>query len=106
VQLRRNIAVTVILGEPIVADPGEKAQSLLRRTRAAMEGLLDEAQRTYPQQPAGPDDRWWLPASLGGTAPTPEAAAVEDAVRAAGKGPKAPKATPAARLTALVRRRR
>ena len=29
--------VTVILGEPIVAEPGEKAQSLLRRTRAAME---------------------------------------------------------------------
>ena len=52
-----------ILGEPIVAEPGEKAQSLLRRTRAAMEELLDEAQRTYPQQPAGPDDRWWLPAA-------------------------------------------
>ena len=40
--------VTVILGEPIVAEPGEKAQSLLRRTRAAMEALLDEAQRSYP----------------------------------------------------------
>ena len=83
VKLRRGVAVTVILGEPIVADPGEKAQSLLRRTRAAMEELLDEAQRTYPQQPAGPDDRWWLPAHLGGTAPTP-----------------------AARLKALVSRRR
>ena len=26
-----------------------------------MEELLDEAQRSYPEQPAGPDDRWWLP---------------------------------------------
>ncbi len=106
VKLRRGVAVTVILGEPIVADPGEKAQSLLRRTRAAMEELLDEAQRTYPQQPAGPDDRWWLPAHLGGTAPTPEVAAADDAVRAAGKAPKAVRPTTAARLKALVSRRR
>src|SRR4051795_184042 len=71
-QLRRDVAVTVILGEPIVGEPGEKAQSILRRTRTAMEQLLDEAQRTYPQQPAGPDDRWSLPASLAGTRPPPQ----------------------------------
>jgi 1-acyl-sn-glycerol-3-phosphate acyltransferase len=105
VDLRRNVAVTVILGEPIVAEAGEKAQSLLRRTKAAMELLLDEAQRTYPDQPAGPDDRWWLPAHLGGTAPTPEAAAADDAVRASGKAAKVRKPTPLARLTGLVRRR-
>src|SRR3954463_183572 len=29
VQLRRGVPVTVILGEPIVAEPGERAQSLL-----------------------------------------------------------------------------
>ena len=73
--------VTVILGEPIVPSR-EKAQSLLRRTRAAMEALLDEAQRSYPDQPAGPDDRWWLPAHLGGT---PEEAAIGDAAHAAGR---------------------
>jgi 1-acyl-sn-glycerol-3-phosphate acyltransferase len=105
VDVRRNVAVTVILGEPIVAEAGEKAQSLLRRTKAAMELLLDEAQRTYPDQPAGPDDRWWLPAHLGGTAPTPEAAAADDAVRASGKAAKVRKPTPLARLTGLVRRR-
>ena len=105
VDLRRDVAVTVVLGEPIVAEPGEKAQSLLRRTKAAMELLLDEAQRTYPDQPAGPDDRWWLPAHLGGTAPTPEAAATDDAVRSSGKAAKVRKPTPLARLTGLVRRR-
>ena len=43
-----------------------------------MEALLHEAQRTYPDQPSGEDDRWWLPARLGGTAPTPEVAAKLD----------------------------
>jgi 1-acyl-sn-glycerol-3-phosphate acyltransferase len=105
-RLRRGVAVTVVLGEPIVAAPGEKAQSLLRRTRAAMEALLDEAQRTYPQQPAGDDDRWWLPAHLGGTAPTPETAAAEDEIRAAGKAPTAIRPTRVARARALVGRRR
>jgi 1-acyl-sn-glycerol-3-phosphate acyltransferase len=106
VVLRRGVPVTVILGEAIVPEPGEKAQAILRRTRAAMEALLDEAQRTYPDQPAGPDDRWWLPVHLGGTAPTPEEAAVQDSLRAAGKATKAPKVSRVARLKALATRRR
>jgi 1-acyl-sn-glycerol-3-phosphate acyltransferase len=105
VVFRRGVPVTVILGEPIVAEPGEKVQPLLRRTKAAMEALLDEAQRTYPDVPAGPDDRWWQPAHLGGTAPTPEVAAAKDAVRAAGKEQKAKKPSLAARAKGLVRRR-
>ncbi len=109
VQWRRGVPVTVILGEPIVPEPGEKAQPLLRRTRAAMEALLDEAQRSYPDQPAGPDDRWWLPVHLGGTAPSPEEAAVADAERARG-AVVAPKRTPlplrlAGRVRRAVRRR-
>src|ERR687889_2327684 len=56
VVLRRRVPVTVILGEPLVPEPGEKPQSVLRRTRAAMEALLDEAQRTYPDPPSGDDD--------------------------------------------------
>lgn len=105
VQLRRDVPVMVFLGEPIVPEPGEKVQPLLRRTRAAMEALLDEAQAAYPDQPAGPEDRWWLPVHLGGTAPTPEEAAVADAVRAAGDGPKAPKKSLVQRVTGMVRRR-
>jgi 1-acyl-sn-glycerol-3-phosphate acyltransferase len=106
VVFRRGVPVTVILGEPIVAEPGEKVQPLLRRTRAAMEALLDEAQRTYPDVPAGPDDRWWLPVHLGGTAPTPEEAAVKDKLRAAGREPKAAKRTLVARLKAVAARKR
>jgi 1-acyl-sn-glycerol-3-phosphate acyltransferase len=85
VALRRRVPITVLLGAPIVPEPGEKVQSVLRRSRAAMEDLLDRAQRTYPDRPAGPDDRWWLPAHLGGTAPTPEEAAERDAAHATGR---------------------
>jgi 1-acyl-sn-glycerol-3-phosphate acyltransferase len=102
---RRDVPVTVILGEPLVPEPGEKAQQLLRRTRAAMEELLDEAQRTYPDQPAGPDDRWWLPVHLGGTAPTPEEASVTDSLRAAGKQVTAERPHPVKRLLRRFRHR-
>src|SRR5919107_1503074 len=39
VKLRRGGAVRVILGEPLVPEPGERPQALLRRTRVAMEAL-------------------------------------------------------------------
>ena len=106
VVLRRGVAVTVLIGEPIVPEPGEKVQAVLRRTRAAMEDLLAEAQRTYADQPAGDDDRWWVPAHLGGTAPTPEQAAQIDAQHAAGHHMPVSRPHPVKRLTALVGRRR
>jgi 1-acyl-sn-glycerol-3-phosphate acyltransferase len=106
VVLRRDVPVTVIIGEPLVAEPGERPQSLLRRTRAAMEALLDEAQRSYPDQPAGDDDRWWLPAHLGGTAPTPEEAAVRDNEYAAGRKVASHRTPPLTQLRKLVTRAR
>ena len=105
VVLRRGVAVTVLIGEPIVAEPGEKAQSLLRRTKVAMEQLLDEAQRGYPDQPAGDDDRWWLPAHLGGTAPTPEEAAARDNAYAAGHKVTSTRTPPLQQLKKLISRR-
>src|SRR5947209_6497062 len=47
--------------------------------QAAVRALQDAAQRDYPRQPAGPDDLWWQPAHLGGTAPTPDQAKELDA---------------------------
>src|SRR4051795_8836648 len=102
VVLRRDVPVTVLIGEPLVAEPGERTQALLRRTRAAMEALLDEAQRSYPDQPAGDDDRWWLPAHLGGTAPTPEEAAARDNAYAAGQAVRTKRPHP---LKKLISRR-
>lgn len=105
VVLRRGVAVTVLIGEPIVPEPGEKVQAVLRRTRAAMQALLDEAQRTYPDQPSGDDDRWWLPVHLGGTAPTREEADRRDATDAAGNRVKVQRPHPVTRLAGMARRR-
>ena len=102
INLQRGVAVTVVLGEPIHPEPGEERRRLLQRIRTAMEELLDEAQRSYPQQPAGPDDLWWQPAHLGGTAPTLEEATRLDHGDVRGTRPKA---SLLARVRTLVRRR-
>jgi 1-acyl-sn-glycerol-3-phosphate acyltransferase len=78
----RGKAITIAYGEPLTPgkrdDPDEVAAELRRR----MAELLDRAQRGYPDVQSGPDDRWWLPAALGGTAPSPEEAAAMDAADA------------------------
>ncbi|CCG03530.1 lysophospholipid acyltransferase family protein [Blastococcus saxobsidens] len=105
VELRRGVPVTIVFGEPIIAEPGEQIPAVLARVRTAMETLLDEAQRSYPDQPAGDDDRWWQPAHLGGTAPTPSEAAAADSVRAAGRETRTTKRTLGRRISGLLRRR-
>ena len=72
---RRNVTVTVSFGPPVVYEPDEDPQAVTDRLMVAIGTLVDEAQRSYPDTPADDTDRWWVPAHLGGTAPTPEAAA-------------------------------
>jgi hypothetical protein len=43
-----------------------------------MQVLLEQARAEYPGSPRTPDDTWWLPASMGGTAPTLEQATERD----------------------------
>jgi 1-acyl-sn-glycerol-3-phosphate acyltransferase len=67
----KTIAVSVGAPlHPVGAKPAEETAEL----RAAMAAVLDRAIRSYPaeEQPPG---SWWLPASYGGSAPTPEEAA-------------------------------
>ncbi|MEY9847917.1 lysophospholipid acyltransferase family protein [Streptacidiphilus sp. MAP5-3] len=80
---RRHTPVAIYIGEPITLSEKDRPVMVTRRLRAAMTDLLERAQRAYPDQPSGPDDRWWLPAALGGTAPTPEVAEAEDEAAAA-----------------------
>lgn len=72
---KRHVPITVLAGEPMRPSTEDDMDALTTDLRARMTVLLDTIQRDYPDEPAGPDDRWWLPAHLGGTAPTPEAAA-------------------------------
>ncbi|PGH42417.1 1-acyl-sn-glycerol-3-phosphate acyltransferases [Micromonospora sediminicola] len=75
---RRHTPITILVGEPMdpAAYPDGTAMTADLRTR--LSALVDRAQREYPDQPAGPDDAWWQPAHLGGSAPTPEQAAELD----------------------------
>ncbi len=75
----RGKAITVAFGEPMHPEKRESSDAVTAELRARMAVLLDRVQRAYPDQPSGPDDRWWLPRHLGGTAPTLEEAAAMDA---------------------------
>ena len=72
--LQRGVVITVDFGAPIEYTPDEDPADVTKRLMASIEKLVDNASRNYPQQPAGDSDRWWLPAHLGGTAPTVEEA--------------------------------
>ena len=69
---KRHVPVIIKIGEPILAAVGATTEATTVVLRQRLSALLDAAQREYPEQPAGPDDTWWLPAHLGGTAPRPE----------------------------------
>ena len=68
----RRIPIIVNVGAPMPAPPDADAQQLTDELMARITELLAEAQAKYPYEPQSDDDRWWLPAHLGGSAPTPE----------------------------------
>jgi len=75
--LGRGKTITIRVGtpwQPTGADPAAETATL----RAALSALVADAIRDYPaeEQPPG---SWWLPASYGGSAPTPEEATRLDA---------------------------
>ncbi|RMI36164.1 lysophospholipid acyltransferase family protein [Streptomyces triticirhizae] len=73
-ELRRNhIPISIRIGAPLTAEPGESAAGLTERLRERVQELLETAQSSYPDKPEKPEDAWWLPAHLGGTAPPPAA---------------------------------
>ncbi|MCC5949212.1 MAG: 1-acyl-sn-glycerol-3-phosphate acyltransferase [Nitriliruptoraceae bacterium] len=72
---RPTLGATVMVryGEAFVPQ-GRTGMAKSRELMTRIEALLAESQAAYPQRPAGPSDRWWLPAHLGGDAPTVEEA--------------------------------
>ncbi len=76
---RSHIPVTIRVGEPLEAPKDQYAGAITRRLKDRVQELLEAAQRAYPVRPKGPEDTWWVPAHLGGTAPAPAAAREADA---------------------------
>ena len=67
----RHRAIAITVGEPITVGADDDPAEATAHLRTTMAGMLDRTIRDYPEQPAG---AWWLPASYGGAAPTPEEA--------------------------------
>lgn len=78
---QRHVPVLIRAGVPFQPSPQDDLDVQTKDLRARMTALLDEVQRDYPAKPAPGEDPWWLPAHLGGTAPTPEEAAALDTER-------------------------
>jgi len=70
----RHVPISITIGAPLTPGRGAGADTALVDV---MNGLLDETRARYPESPGA--DPWWMPAHLGGTAPTPERAAELDA---------------------------
>ncbi len=71
---QRHVPILIRVGDPFQPTEQDDLDVLTKDLRARMTALLDQAQRDYPSTPKPGEDPWWLPAHLGGTAPTPEEA--------------------------------
>jgi 1-acyl-sn-glycerol-3-phosphate acyltransferase len=83
--LHRGRTISIKVGEPLRPARTDNAEQVTAQLRERMAALLDDVQRGYPDGPDGPDDRWWLPQTLGGTAPSPAEAAARDAAELAAR---------------------
>jgi 1-acyl-sn-glycerol-3-phosphate acyltransferase len=77
---RRNVSVSVWIDKALPAVDGETPNELTDRLATRLRELVEEVLREYPDQPSA-GEAWWLPAHVGGTAPTPEQAAAIELAR-------------------------
>lgn len=73
--LRRGRSVTILVGAPLHPGIGDDPDAVSIALRTATDQLLQQAMAMHPDRPLPGEDPWWLPASHGGSAPTPSAAA-------------------------------
>lgn len=76
--LRRHVAVSIWVDEPLVPAPAEDAVGLTQRLAERLDRLVGEVISRYPDRPEE-GAPWWLPAQAGGSAPTREEAAAAEA---------------------------
>lgn len=74
----RHHAVCLFVGEPMWVSPQDDMVARTRQLQGVIQGLLDDAQQAHPSTANPGPGAWWLPRHLGGTAPTPQEAAMWD----------------------------
>jgi 1-acyl-sn-glycerol-3-phosphate acyltransferase len=70
----RHVDVSIWIDEPLTIAPEETSADVTARLAVRLRELVDKVVAEYPGRDAAGDD-WWLPAHVGGGAPTPEVAA-------------------------------
>ena len=84
---RTNVPIFVDVGAPLSVSEDEDVDAATERIRAAMADALERLWVAYPPLPE--DELVFLPARLGGQAPTPEQAAERDREELAARAAKA-----------------
>jgi 1-acyl-sn-glycerol-3-phosphate acyltransferase len=77
---RFGVPVCFAYGEPMIVTAADDASASTSQLRDRLQRLVDSVQAAYPVDGTG---KWWQPKHLGGSAPTPEEAAVAEAERVA-----------------------
>jgi 1-acyl-sn-glycerol-3-phosphate acyltransferase len=77
-----RLPIGFAIGAPMHPTATDDAAALTLTLREALQRLVDGLHARYPDDGTG---AWWQPARLGGSAPTPEVAAVAEAERKARK---------------------
>jgi 1-acyl-sn-glycerol-3-phosphate acyltransferase len=67
---QRHIPILISVGQPINVADHDNLDAVTAHLRSRLQAMVDRLQTAYPDKPSGPSDAWWLPAHLGGTAPT------------------------------------
>ena len=70
----RGVHITVDIGEPIPYDAGEPPGDVTTRLMQRITEMVATAETKYPQLPQDRSGLFWVPAHLGGAAPSPEEA--------------------------------
>jgi 1-acyl-sn-glycerol-3-phosphate acyltransferase len=73
-----GLPVGFAVGAPIHPTPTDDAAALTLELQQRLQSLVTSLQQRYPADGTG---AWWQPARLGGTAPTPDEAAVAETAR-------------------------
>ena len=86
----RGTTILIRVGEPIMVGRKDDMDAASEQLRATIQEMLAALQAEHPETMDPGPHAWWLPAHLGGSAPTPEQARVldqaESAARAARRG--------------------
>lgn len=74
--LSRGTTIAITIGEPMVISPADDIDARTLELRERMREVLDQTVARYPAEPGA----WYIPARLGGSAPTPQEVGEADPV--------------------------